>query len=222
MEKIIKRIHEILTDHKNRIIRLEKVPVPTYTAGAVLVGGANGLPTVDADLEYDAANDNLRTGTLTLGKGSTGSGDNTYVRIYRSADTGGTVSIDAFRSGIGGTTLKLNTVFGGPVEIAVQSWQTPTLLNSWINNGGGFSTAQYMKDPFGFTHLKGVITGGTSATDIFTLPVGYRPAENSIFPVMIFGNALGRCTVYSDGRVYATLASASGFFTLDGISFRAV
>ena len=120
MEKIIARIHEILTDLKNRIIRLEKVPVPTYTAGRVLIGGANGLPTVDADLEYDAANDNLRTGTLTLGKGSTGSGDNTYVQIYRSSDTGGTVSIYAFRSGIGGTKLKLNTLLGGPEEIAVK------------------------------------------------------------------------------------------------------
>ncbi len=220
MEKIIKRIHEILTDHKNRIIRLEKVPVPTYTAGAVLVGGANGLPTVDADLEFTAATKTLRTGRLELGMGDNGSGDNTYIAIARSADTGGTVSIDAFRSGIGGTTLKLNTVFGGPVEIAVQSWQTPTLLNSWVDFGGGHNDTKYFKDPFGVVHIKGLIKFGTIGLPAFTLPSGYRPLSTEIYGV-ISNSAFAELRIDASGSV-VPISGNNAWFSLDGITFRAV
>jgi len=56
----------------------------------------------------------------------------------------------------------------------------PTLINSWVNYGNGYSTVGYCKDSLGYVHLKGSVTnGGTSATVsgtvIFQMPESYRP-----------------------------------------------
>ncbi|KKK52619.1 hypothetical protein LCGC14_3103070, partial [marine sediment metagenome] len=53
-------------------------------------------------------------------------------------------------------------------------WIAPTLLNSWVNYAATYDTTGYMKDGFGFVHLKGLVKSGVAGT-IFTLPVGYRP-----------------------------------------------
>lgn len=65
-----------------------------------------------------------------------------------------------------------------------EAWITPTLLNGWTNVGGNDATLQYFKDSTGIVHIKGVVTGGT-ATQIFTLPEGYRP--NKIIGNMVYG-----------------------------------
>jgi hypothetical protein len=59
------------------------------------------------------------------------------------------------------------------------AWIAPTLINSWVNAGGGFETAGYLKDPFGFVHIKGVISGGAATTVAFVLPTGYRPGAKT-------------------------------------------
>ena len=60
------------------------------------------------------------------------------------------------------------------------SWSTPTLLNSWVNYGGGLAPARYKKDKFGVVWVQGMIKSGTTTggTVIFNLPAGYRPAYN--------------------------------------------
>lgn len=65
-----------------------------------------------------------------------------------------------------------------------EAWITPTLLNGWVNVGESDATLQYFKDSTGTVHIKGVINGGT-ATQIFTLPEGYRP--NKIIGNVVYG-----------------------------------
>ena len=71
----------------------------------------------------------------------------------------------------------------GSSEITQAAWQTPTLLNSWVNFGSGEQTARYRIDTNGVVWIEGVIKDGTEATttQIFLLPSGYRPSSNHIF-----------------------------------------
>lgn len=55
-----------------------------------------------------------------FGGDNSGSGDQTFLSIERSSLTAGMVSLEAFRSGIGGTRLRLNSKFSGLVEVGNQ------------------------------------------------------------------------------------------------------
>jgi hypothetical protein len=110
----------------------------------------------------------------------------------------------------------------------------------WMNYGSSLSTAAYAKDAFGFVHLKGVVkcppASGTSfgsrpcekadpTNVIFVLPIGYRPAETSVFST-VSNNAFGRITVDASGKVIAEVGDVytldnDGWIALDGITFRA-
>lgn len=99
-------------------------------------------------------------------------------------------------------------------------WQTPTLLNNWGNYGGGYSDAGYYKDSLGTVHLRGMVKGGTPTSNIFVLPVGYRPLGGHLtFPVITSPNVIGRCSVLTSGVVIAN-AGSGDYFSLSGISFR--
>lgn len=58
-------------------------------------------------------------------------------------------------------------------------WQAPTLTNSWVNFGSGYATAAYRKIN-GMVQLRGLVTDGTTAASMFTLPAGFRPAAQLI------------------------------------------
>ena len=99
-------------------------------------------------------------------------------------------------------------------------WITPTLLNSWVDYGGGYTAIQYTKDNFGFVHLKGVAKDGTIGSDMFTLPAGYRLSERARFGIDTSSNAHGRCDIRADGGVNPAVGSNT-YFSLDGITFKA-
>ena len=104
-----------------------------------------------------------------------------------------------------------------------QAWQSPTLLNSWVNYGGTFSNAGYMKDSLGFVHLRGLIKDGTVTLAAFNLPAGYRPANDTAFVVnsnSAFGvvQVLGQSTNPGDVRI---LQGNNAFVYLEGIMFKA-
>jgi hypothetical protein len=82
--------------------------------------------------------------------------------------------------------------------------------------------ASFYKDNAGRVYLQGLIAGGSigSGAAAFTLPQAYRPLSQLVFPV-ISGGALGRCDVLVSGDV-VTYAGSSGYFSLSGISFRAL
>lgn len=95
----------------------------------------------------------------------------------------------------------------------------PTLLNSWVNYGGGYNDAGYYKDAFGIVHLRGLIKDGTVTSPAFLLPSGCRPRTQEALATMA-NDAFARVDVLADGNVTPKVGS-NAFFSLDGITFKA-
>jgi hypothetical protein len=103
--------------------------------------------------------------------------------------------------------------------IIQEAWQTPTLLNGWVNYGSVYAPAGFYKDPLGIVHLRGGVKSGTIGLNVFTLPVGYRPAFDLVF--VTSSNALqGQAVVKANGDIALMIGSSVSFY-LDHISFRA-
>lgn len=94
-----------------------------------------------------------------------------------------------------------------------------TLENSWVDWGGAYAPARYMKTHEGLVLLEGLIKDGTLGQPAFTLPVGFRPAEQKIFAV-ISNALLGLVEVKTNGHVVPQVGSTT-YFSLEGIVFRA-
>jgi hypothetical protein len=62
------------------------------------------------------------------------------------------------------------------------AWTGLAYANSWADNGGGFQVGQYMKDNWGFVHVRGVLAPGTKTnnTTFWNMPAGYRPPTNTL------------------------------------------
>jgi ATP-dependent protease ClpP protease subunit len=119
-----------------------------------------------------------------------------------------------------------NDIADGAVTVAkiVQdSWFAPGLTNSWLNNGGGYDTAGFMKDGLGFVHLKGAIKSGVGSA--FTLPAGYRPSNTKAFPLytndVAFNVLMDQVAIDTSGHVTpVVIGSGSNYFvSLEGIVF---
>ncbi len=82
----------------------------------------------------------------------------------------------------------------------------PAFENSWVNYGGVWDTAAFYKDAAGIVHIKGFVKSGTIGQSVFTLPVGYRPKQGLIFPV-IANDAIGVLVIEEDGRVRSSAGS---------------
>lgn len=85
----------------------------------------------------------------------------------------------------------------------------PAFQNGWGNLGSDLAVAAYRKMPTGEVHIKGVVSGGTANTVIFTLPSGYRPQERRLFPIDISTGAHGRLTIRTNGEVLLEYSGAS-------------
>jgi hypothetical protein len=107
--------------------------------------------------------------------------------------------------------------FTNPIVLDGEGWNTPTLLNGWVDYGGSFHEARYRKLPSGLVEVRGLIKDGTttSPTVLFILPAGYRPAANLIFATLN-GGALGRMDVRASGDVvFVTPSSGSSWFSVN-------
>lgn len=111
-----------------------------------------------------------------------------------------------------------NKIIATKAASALDAWTTPTLLNSWVNFGGGFFNAGFYKDPFGIVHLRGVIASGVLAQAAFVLPAGYIPTSTVMVGVNS-NDAMGRLHIDTTGQVIPRIGS-NVFFTLDSITFR--
>lgn len=103
---------------------------------------------------------------------------------------------------------------------SVEAFNAPGLLNSWANFGGAYNPAGYYKDKQGIVHLRGLLASGIIGSSAFTLPVGYRPANTEMFPTVSNG-AFGVARVLNTGDV-VPFSGSNAFFSLDGITFKAV
>lgn len=93
----------------------------------------------------------------------------------------------------------LSTSVGDARYKTLEAVIAPTLLNGWVDYGGGFGNAEYYKTPQGEVVSQGMVKSGVISADIFVVPAGYRPVanevyaaqSNSLFGVMIVGSAGG-------------------------------
>jgi hypothetical protein len=104
------------------------------------------------------------------------------------------------------------------------TWIAPTLLNSWVNFGGGYSTAGYkINRGERSISIKGFIKSGTTAagTVLFTLPVGYRPPLNILFSTLSASpNPVQLVVQSANGNVEIASAGATNMWLqLDGLNF---
>lgn len=108
------------------------------------------------------------------------------------------------------------TALNAKANAAQSAWIAPTLNGAWVNFGGAYETAGYLKDNFGFVHLKGLVKTGTGV--IFNLPVGYRPSEEKIFAT-IGNGTLADVRVGTNGDV-SMYSGNSSYLSLSGIVFQ--
>ncbi len=82
----------------------------------------------------------------------------------------------------------------------------------------------YARDAFGIVHLHGVAVNCSAPNDlVFTLPPGFRPKNNPIFPGLDYNNpALNQITINTDGDVfvYPVAGGRSVIPSLEGVTFR--
>jgi hypothetical protein len=107
----------------------------------------------------------------------------------------------------------LTTPGGSSVIPPVEAWISLPLMNGWAIFGSEFEPPAYMKDPFGFVHVKGLVTHGSDRTlPIATLPIGYRPA-------LTVGFASPNAGGFGDLRVGGVASSqGDGVLRLSGVT----
>lgn len=107
----------------------------------------------------------------------------------------------------------------------VEPWRSPEFLNSWTDfNTATHTPAGFMKDPFGFVRLRGLVkrlVSGYALIPIFILPEGYRPTFSTNFAV-VGNNNFARLEIATSGAVMVTAAVSAtpeNFVSLDGVTF---
>ncbi|AMA74011.1 hypothetical protein ACH33_14970 [Aneurinibacillus sp. XH2] len=97
-------------------------------------------------------------------------------------------------------------------------WVPAVLLNGWVNYKESFATAGYMKDEFGFVHIKGTIKSGvtTAGTVITTLPKGCRPKEKREIVTACFSPAsVALLSIYPTGDIVADIVPYNTWLSLE-------
>ncbi len=97
---------------------------------------------------------------------------------------------------------------------------TPTLGTNWAHVSG--SIVRYWKDADRTVRLSGaaVNTIDPAPSEIFTLPVGYRPTYPKRFPVVVDAVTIGVVSVAATGEVTVESGALGTAVYLDTISFR--
>ena len=120
--------------------------------------------------------------------------------------------------------LRANFVGLGVVE----AWTDFTPGTGWSSSGGTWKQCSYMKDPFGFVHLKGLTLGSSTITypNIYdNLPAAYRPEQDVSYTTVWTPGTGASLQVHisaSTGIISATAGATNVTASLDGITFKAV
>ena len=97
-----------------------------------------------------------------------------------------------------------------------------TLAAGWSAHGAPFGPAQYFIDNSNVVHLTGLVKKSSAVVaweSILTLPAGFRPGTQLVFPTENSG-AYCRIDVTQDGAVLI-FGGANGYISLNSISFMA-
>lgn len=106
-----------------------------------------------------------------------------------------------------------------PLDIT--EWYTvSSLSNSWEIYGSPYGSSVRYRRIGRVVYLSGVVRNGILGGAIFTLPSGFRPA-NQIAIVTLATDQIARVEITTSGSVVPTLmpGGSTGYFSLCGISF---
>lgn len=101
------------------------------------------------------------------------------------------------------------------------SWINASLQNSWVNYGGNYANASYIKSSDGIVSLQGLVRNGaaTGGTTLFTLPAGYRPVYRTMCSVTTNPTAPARIDIQTTGAVTVHEGVNNGWLSLAGCDF---
>lgn len=216
----------------------------TWTAGAIVMDGevftvdAGSIATVDAEDRYWQVDETFLPNNPRTFEDSSTKNVNAIRKatlVYAAAPPADSKLISTFRTierGIRGLYQKHAQAF------AKDDWVAPTLINNWVNVGGGNTDAQYRIGDDNTVYLRGQIkssvVGDRSGVVIFSLPAGARPAKRH--KIVQHGNNFGGGfgTIYINIETTGSIAAfgvnnsplgdlfqAGDYISLDGVQFHA-
>lgn len=116
-----------------------------------------------------------------------------------------------------GLTVGVNHYYGTSNRIFSQ-WTAPTFTNGFSNTGGTWENAGYQRDFANVVRLRGMVQASADAV-AFSLPVGHRPTNHKIFPIMgSTGTAVGKVEVWPTGEV-TVYRTSNGTADLSPVEF---
>lgn len=198
-------IQSLITQITGGSLRDTTVPKsPTFlTSSSSMVYSSEGVGSASLLLGWTAPTENTDNTTLLDLKGYiiTWSYDGTHwsggsfspdpTWTVRGLTPGASIQIQVIAFSLSGNTsanVTLTTTLvtnpgapSGTPLYAGSGWIAPTLGNSWSNLGSGNQVTAYQLLANGTLEIRGVITGGTTGTPIFNLPVGARPTLREPF-----------------------------------------
>jgi hypothetical protein len=111
------------------------------------------------------------------------------------------------------------------LSIPMDTWHTvgaagePGFQNGWV--AAASYPAQFRKDPLGKVQIRGMVKSGTINATVFTLPVGYRPAQNVSFEGRSYSGTYIAAPIFvgTDGTVVLWAPGTNTEFSLDAVAF---
>lgn len=112
-------------------------------------------------------------------------GDSTYYKA----------ELSGYVSSISSQISTMQTDISGKVSGTLSTWINVTYSSNWVDKSTTYPPTSYMKDPFGFVHLRVNCSSGTTGP-IANLPAGYYQNYSLYFPCNALANStLTTCIV---------------------------
>lgn len=237
-------ISQSLNDLRRRVADLETLDRPltstftlkttTVSAGVGLTGGgdlsANRTIAMGTPSAVGVGTSNQATGvthTHSVTSSNTGA-----VSTLMSTDASGEVLVRGKSGSVlrAGSTIEAGVTFGAVTLPATATLSFPgwtevldaSMSNGWVWFGvAPWPRLGYYRDQSGIVHLRGLVKNGTINADIYALPSGFRPANQTMFVVHSSSGAI-RLDIAQTGAIRTVGAPAAvySYLSLDNIHFQ--